>query len=269
MRRKRGGIVPTTPLVEFRVADVPTQDIVITIQGPDVGLLEPNAPADVEDPDLVMPDLIELFAHAARLGMWSGGASEPTESSAEVLASHHDPGQRKQTWHLRLNQVDRGGLRILYNLLTARTLDAISIRTESQTGPEPRRVRMLDRPLARFPDPFKPLPFQVDHAKPERSKDRVVHIIFSSPLDESQTDHAYAALETWTNLLLLGAYPPPELSPRESGAVPDLAFLLDPWTIEQSFTEVFLCDEAAFVPIINWAYRFHATGVPIDRITIV
>ena len=151
--------MPTTPLVEFRVADVPTQDIIVIIQGSDVELLEPNAPADVEDPDLVMPDLVELFARAARLGMWSGGASKPAESSAEVLASHHDAGQRKQTWRVRLNQIDRGGFRILYNLLTARTLDAISIRTEPQAGSEPRRVPMLDRPPAPIPRPLEVLPF--------------------------------------------------------------------------------------------------------------
>ena len=54
----------------------------------------------------------------------------------------------------------------------------------------------------------------------------------------------------------------------QSGAVPDLAFLLDPWTIEQAFTEAFFCDEAAFFAIMNWAYRFHSTGVPIVPITI-
>ena len=262
--------MPTTPRVEFLVADIPTQDIVVSIQGPDVELLEPNASADVEDPDLVIPDLVELFAQAARLGMWSGASSHPTESSAEVLASHHDPGQRKQTWHVRLNQIDRGGFRILYNLLTARTLDAISIQTGSPNGQEPLRGPMLECPPARFPDLFQPLPFKVDYAEPERStKDRVVRIIFASPLDEPQTERAYAALETWTNLLLLGGYPPPELPPRESGAVPDLAFLLDPWTIEQAFTEVFLCDEAAFVAIVNWAHRFHATGALIDRVIII
>ncbi len=257
----------SAPIVVFNVADTPSQDVTVSIQGPDVELFEPDARPEPLDPDLVIPDVVALFVEAGRLGMWSGGTENPAESCAEVLAFEHRATRWQRTWRIRLTQIDRGGFRVLYNLLSARDLESISIQSEKWPD-QPGRVHLLEEPPARFPELFKPAPFKIDYVRPERSKDRVVRIVFANPLDEAQTAQAYAALEVWTRLLLLGGYPPPGMVPEASGAIPDLAFLLDPWTIEQSFTEAFLCDEAAFVAPVNWATRLHLTGMPVEAVAI-
>lgn len=257
----------SAPVVAFNVADTPSQDVTVSIQGPDVELFEPDARPEPLDSDVVMPDVVALFVEAARLGMWSGGTGNPAESCGELLAFEHHAAQWQRTWRIRLTQIDRGGFRVLYNLLSARHLESISI--QSDTWPDqPGHVRLLEEPPARFPELLTPAPFRIDYVRPERSKDRVVRIVFANPLDEAQTAGAYAAFEVWTRLLLLGAYPLPGMAPEASGAIPDLAFLLDPFTIEQSFTEAFLCDEAAFVALVNWATRLHLTGVPVDTVAI-
>jgi len=259
--------VVSAPSVAFNVVDIPSQEVTVSIQGPDVALFEPDARPEPLDPDLVIPDVVALFVDAARLGMWSGGAEHPAASSAEVLAVEHHVARWQRTWRIRLTEIDRGGFRVLYNLLRARHLESISIQSE-ELPDQGGRVHLLEEPPARFPELFEPAPFTIDYVSPERSKDRVVRIVFASPLDEAETEKAYAALEVWTRLLLLGAYPLPGMAPEASGAIPDLAFLLDPWTIEQSFTELFLCDEAAFVAVVNWATRLHLTGVLVEAVAI-
>jgi hypothetical protein len=46
------------------------------------------------------------------------------------------------------------------------------------------------------------------------------------------------------------------------------AFQLDAWTVEQSFPELFLCDEASFDAVVGYARRLHRRGAMVDRVRV-
>jgi len=83
------------------------------------------------------------------------------------------------------------------------------------------------------PGVVQPLPFALDVEAPLCSKNRSIQIVFAAPPSEAAVDAILATFGLWSELLMLGGYPPEGASPAESGAMPETPFLLDEVTIER------------------------------------
>jgi hypothetical protein len=119
-----------------------------------------------------------------------------------------------------------------------------------------------------YPGVVRPLPFALDVEPPLRSKNRSIQIFFAAPLSDAVVDATLASFGLWSELLMLGGYPPDGASRAESGAIPDTPFLLDEVTIEQAFPEHFTADEAAFNAMINYAAAVHHSGVAVSEVFV-
>lgn len=242
------------------------QDLTVHVRGPDVLQLEAHAPPDAEAP---FPDLVERFAEAARLGFFAGPNDAPWTGRAEVLAKSDDLAQREQRWTVRLAGVDPGAFRILWNLLHARDLEAVSLRTAAPPGPGAGAVPLLDIPRLAYPPAPTRLSFEVIRGVPLKAhKDRGVQVTFQRPPPDEVMDELIRALERWTDLVLLGAYPEPGMDPKESGCFPEAPFQLDEITADAAFPEAFVADDAAFAAVVSHAALLHHAGHPIHSVVI-
>lgn len=236
------------------LAAAPRQEILIRTHGEDVPRFDTNGEADL---DVVVADPVAAFARAVTLGMFGEARAELAGQRVEAL---------EQSWWLRVEDVDAGALRVLANMLLGRELSSVEMSTASVDGAHP--VEKIDPARAPYRAPAS-LPFTLEREPPERpSRDRFVQIVFATPPAASLIEEVYGAFDAWDALLLLGGYPAPRRTPRASGAMPDPAFLLDACTVEQAFPDLFLCDEAGFVPLVEWAVRLHRTGALIDRVVV-
>jgi hypothetical protein len=255
-------------VAEFLISGAAAQQLTIIAEGEDVELFERNVPPAMAGSDEVMPDIIELFVKLAELGMFCGRRYTPASSGATLLKTEFDRERKRQTWLIETRHVDPGAFKVLANLLLARRLDRISIRTTSVSEPAAGQETLFPAPPEEYPgEPV--LPFALEHPSPHRAyRDRSIRIVFEREPQDSTLEQIYAVMDDWIRLLLLGSYPPESHAPSESGVIPDLAYLADPVTVDQSFAEAFICDEAAFVPIISWAVRLHSNVERIRKIVI-
>jgi hypothetical protein len=261
-------VVAAQPAGEFRVLDRGDQELVVSARGVDVELFEPNARPGVADPDRVMPDVVALFARCAQLGMFSGPAG-PVAEPVAVLGSQLERERRQQTWRLRVRELDPRALKVLWNLLAARDLEAFSILTAAPPADAVRGVAPLTSPPAAYPLLSSSLSFALEHVVPaRRMRDRGIRFFFARAPDDQVLEGYFAALGTWIELLLLGGYPPDGMPARQSGVIPELAFLYDPVTVEQAFPEAFVCHEDAWNAILNWAHHEHRAVCPLEKVEI-
>lgn len=253
------------PTIELDVPDAPYQDVVVQATGPETLLIEDF----ITDREAVngapMPDWVQLLVDAANLGMFGGAACSPWGSRARVMDRKFDASARTVTWEVALHCVDTGIFRVLSNLLRALLLDEVTIRTRIPQTPGPRVLL----PRLAYPATYLPTPFPVTAEwTPRPLRDRAVQIVFARKLDTQFVERSYRALETWTTLLLLGAYPTPRVHPRVAAVAPDVAYQLDAFTISQEFPEIFDCDEACFSCVVNWAHAIHHSVMPVESIRI-
>jgi hypothetical protein len=247
-------------IVVFHVDDLKEQEILIRIQGDDVLCFEENGSSG-GDPRTV-PDPVEAFVTAARLGMFPSPVALPWLSGAERMHREVDQTSRRQTSRIRLWNVDRGAFRVLVNLLLARTLERIEIATVR--GSEGDRSSGIEWAGLRYPAPYRPLPFPVDYEMPDRSsRERFLQLAFSRNPDTEELERIYAGLDVWSRLPLLGGYPADDMKPGHSAAVADPAFLLDPGTVEVAFPDLFLCDDDCYAAVTNWAHTVHHSVCPV------
>jgi hypothetical protein len=255
-------------LVDFHVFEQKQQELLISVQGNEVLHYEENAKDNGDEAPFVIPDLVEIFAQAANLGMLSGAFFQPWHSTAKILSKDKDLANKTHTWRISLNSIDKGGLLVLVNLFRGGDLEKITIGSLNRAAAISSSLPELDLQSLQYPGYYQPIPFRFDHELPERRyKDRMIQIIFATELEKPLTQKVYSALEKWTNLLLHGPFPDKETGPGKAGAIPSLAYQLDAFTIEQRF-EIFIGEEAAFHAIINYAHCLHHSGHPIEEIRI-
>ena len=242
------------------------QELVIRVRGADVLRLESRASPEEEAP---IPDLGDLFVRAARAGLLGGAAAPPWTARAEVLVAEVDPTEPRASWRLRLDAIDPGALRIMWNVLLARDLDEASmttVRPKETTGP---LAGSLDVARLPYPGVHGPLPFRLEVEPPDRSsRDRAVQIVFQRAPPEAVVDEVLGAFGLWTELLLLGGYPEDGMEASESGAFPEPPFQLDEVTVEQAFPEHFAADEAAFHAMVNHAIVVHRGGHAVAAVLV-
>jgi hypothetical protein len=237
----------------------------VEAEGAALAAFAPDASPTLPAADEEMPDIVELFAACAASGMFSGPGSDPTASAGVVVDASADPVARAKSWQLRLEGVDPGGFRVLRNLLEARGLDSFAIRPiGGDPGDFPDLEARLDYP-GTWPRPR----FGIHHERPHRpSQDRALRLVLASEPDDYALEGIYRDLDRWANLIVLGGYAPDGFDPARSGALPDLAYLHDPVTVEQGFGEAFIADEDAFNAAFNWAVRLDASGVQVREVVV-
>lgn len=248
------------PGLRFDVEVRQPQVLVIAIAGPDVALIErPDGPSRATSED-ALPDVVHLWARAAQLGMFGSARGPASPPSVRVSGPARD-AEGRASWRLDLDGVDWGALRVLTNLLLARRLEEVVVRTEqsaplpsaspSQRSPRPAQVALGTLAFPRAP---ARAPFVVTREPiVKASRQRAVRVEFSRPLSDADVDAAVAALDLWADLIVWGGYAAPDMEPRQSGALPDGALLYDETTVAQQFAEAFYCDEAAFDGVISYA----------------
>jgi hypothetical protein len=246
--------------LEFTVFDLKEQEVLVRIRGEDVLHFEGAGPAEGDGP--AMPDPVVAFVAAARLGMLTDPAVAPWLSGAEMTAREVDRASRQETCRVRVWNVAPGALRVLANLLLARTPERAEVKTAQV--PQGLSPSLLTLAALHYPPPFRPLPFPVDYEMPDRSsRERFLQIALAGSPRPNELDTIYAGLDVWSRLPLLGGYPADHMKPWQSAAVPDPAFLLDPSTVEQAFPDLFLCDDDCYAAVINWAHSLHHSGCPV------
>lgn len=249
----------------FDVIDVESQELLVEVRGRDVLFLERNAEGLDIDSDALMPDWVELFTRAVNAGMLCGASYPPWTSGAVCSVRELDLKNARQQWWLKVCNVDRGAFLVLMNLLGARSLDGLSVRTISEVGPAP----LLDLRTVQYPGYFSPLPFRLDWDVPMReTRNRSLRIEFVKEAADEAVEAAEAALKTWTDLLIFGAYPIERSNPAGSLAFPDEPYQFDAFTVAQGFLEIFACDEATFNAPINWAHTIHNSRADIAELAI-
>jgi hypothetical protein len=254
------------PSAWFEVLDLWPQDLRIRVRGGDVLSMQPHAPDDLESP---LPDLGQLAVSAARAGLFGGADSPPWAAAAELLATDVDLDAQQVAWRIRVDRIDPGAFRIIWNLLQAMD-DLAEVYLGTDDGPAAGRVRppRLDPARLAFPATYRSLPFTVSAQPAASSNDRSIQIVFAAPPSDAQVNATLAAFETWTTLLLFGGYAPQGMSPRDSGALPDPPFQLDGLAVEQAFPDRFVADEAAFSAVINHAVAVHHAGSAVSEVIV-
>ena len=174
--------------------------LVIRALGSDASLFGDDVPADVlED---VPPDPVAFFAACADAGMFQTGRNQ-IDGSFRILDATRGDSPEEYTWRAETNHFEARACSVLANMLMARHLDEVSMRS----------VGDVDRIRSIAPSEFPPRimsPFPVDHVTPPRTtKDRLVRIALARAPDDAALNRIYALSDQWIQLLLLGAYPLP------------------------------------------------------------
>jgi len=255
-------------LIKFDVIDAAEQSISVTAQGREVLLFTSNVSEEELDPVDATPDPVELFIEAANMGMFAGADHAATASRGRIIARNFDPQSQLQTWRVALASVDKGAFRILMNLLVALDL-RVEVKTISKLPSlTDDRPRLYYSDLA-YPGRRDPPPFRLEISRPSRrSVGRSVQIVFVREPDEHVVEVVYQGFEVWTKLLSWGAYPIGRTPPQQSGAISDLAYQHDAYSVVQAFPEYFGCDEASFNAVINWGQILHEKYCPLEQILI-
>lgn len=235
----------------------------VLAQGPGVLLLEPNAGASPPDPDAVTPDPLAFLAALVADGFFVPAATSGPEPALSITAARAAPEEQMQQWQLAARNLGPGLLRVLANLVVARQMERIEIAAAGPPLPELDATALPYAGLAAAPR------FAVDHVTPgQPHRARCIELTFSQPPDEAATETAFAILDDWLKLLLLGAYPRPGVSPIDAGLIPDIAQLVEPQMILQPIEVAFACDEAAFTPLITCLHTGKGRDLPLAAITI-
>jgi hypothetical protein len=241
----------------------------VAIQGEDVSNIQGNTSHGPPKNERPLPDPVHVFVEAARLGMFASSSAPPWQSGAEMLSKEVDLAKNRLTWHVRLRNVHQGAFRVLTNILSARLLDSISVKTILPETTERTKSALIDLWHLPYPSPHQPTPFIVDYEMPDRTgRERYLQFILASEPDDSVAEIVFAALDTWTWLLMLGGYPGDNMPPSQSAAAPEPAFMLDPRTIEQAFPDLFLCDDDCYAAVINYAQIVHRSIWPLEFLLI-
>src|SRR5262245_32512670 len=169
------------PSAWFEVLDLWPQDLRIRIRGGDVLSMQPHAPDDLE----ALPNLGQLVVSAARAGLFGGADSPPWAAAAELLATEVDLDAQEAAWRIRLDRIDPGAFRIIWNLLGVMDLAEAYLGTDDAPAAERVRPPRLDLARLAYPAAYRSLPFTVS-APSMLSNDRSIQIVFAAPPSDAQ-----------------------------------------------------------------------------------
>jgi hypothetical protein len=244
------------------------QTLRIDAVGKDIAWMDGNRAPERDDSEDAVPDVVDRWARAARVGLLGGSFAPPEACGAVVQSRIFDAGTQRQQWIVSVERVDWGALRVLINLLTARQLDGVTIRTvPGDAGPPAREVDVASLAYPTLDDAS--LPFAVSRAElVSARKARAVKIAFASAPADPVVDGAVDALDLWAELVVWGGYAARGTDPRRSGGLPDGALLYDEVSVAQSFMEAFVCDEAAFEAVLSYGIVLHRTVAGVAEVRI-
>ncbi len=255
------------PELILNISDSSDQDVSVEAIGRDVLEFEANRQEKPPTSEMALPDPVMTLVAAAERGAFAHPLTEPWTSKIELLGKKVGLAEQKQFWMLRLRKIDMGAILVLANMLQARVLDRVTIRTVSPEGAEPGLPRLTSIAALTFPQIVPRQPFTVDYAPERLSRERSVEIVFTREA-ASFADEVYSALEHWSTILMLGGYPPTGTPSYQSAAVAEPAFLLDPQTVLLEFPDLFLCDENCFAGLVNLTRTLHQTLCPVQTLVI-
>jgi hypothetical protein len=216
----------------------------IHVRGEGVSEIETNAPENPSDPDALTPDPILFLQKCCRMGFFS--AANAPSLVFDVIENRAKVALQEQHWRIHMSGVKFELLRVFCNVLLGRNFDSIQIESEDSAGNHSDWLNVPESYAGLTTDQF-----ELDYEEPFRAyRDRSVKVHLRDRPSDDQLSRIYEIIELWNGLLLLGAYPPGGCDPKWSGAAPDVASIVEPRLIEQTFPEIFMCNEAAFAPLV-------------------
>jgi hypothetical protein len=256
------------PSIAFDVYEGREQTLFISVTGSDVLEFEGNVEKEPDSRTRALPDPVQVFITVAQHGMFAHPMTLPWLSTAELIDKKVYLAGRKQSWHVSLRNIDHGALLVLANMLLARQLDSIEIRSAVPEKKDPSGTHFTDITQLVSPVLRTDTSFRVDYEVPDRaSRERVIELTFAREAEEF-AERVYAALESWAMLLMLGGYPGPKQRPYQSAALAEPAFLLEPETIQLEFPDLFLSAEDSFAAIVNYAQMADHAICPVKLLSI-
>lgn len=239
-------------------------NLLIEARGEAARYFEPNAKAlRIDDPDdLVGPDPVLLWLRMAAAGF----ADHPLDGAPRValLSSEFDPDQHLQRWFIEAENLDRGQLRIVRNMINARGVPEVAMGLEGSAQPLP--LDVLD-----FPACPPPPGVACDYTPPEADdivRHRSLRIELAAAHDAALARRLCADLDVWIEVVCRSGWCPDDAEPADAGAMPCAAYALDSHTLAVDFDGYFRADEACFDAISAYAHRLLAMDVPVASITI-
>jgi hypothetical protein len=253
--------------VAMHVLDAMPQDIVVRATGNDVALLRPRAEMGVEAAPDALPDPLDVFVRAVNQQMFALGRGTACRSSARLEQWPREAAERTATWVVRIDHVHPACLRVLYNLLSARDFDSVEVRGTAAASTA--GARSFDAASAAYPPALKALSFDVEYEDGNRVlRDRLLQVEFLAHPADDVVDRLSDVLTLWCDLLQLGAYPPEDMAPREAGVLPEGPILLDEYTVQIAFPELFQADDKAFDAMLNHLHCLTWLGTDIAKVRI-
>ncbi|MEL7090407.1 MAG: hypothetical protein AAFN94_01615 [Pseudomonadota bacterium] len=249
------------PAFAFHLDASQNGTLFVDAAGPGISLIEANAPPNPVDPDAITPDPVEFLSSCVAEGLFARWDMNGPEAQFEIQDT--DVAGSRQTWRVTYQNLDPGVLRILANMLVARGLETLSI-----TGDQPPQASFApgDIPLPTHRPPDR---FEIDYKMPAVSnRERSVLMTFHTEPSDAEHAQVIAFLDMWNTLVLLGAYPMDDQSPRDSGFIPEMATLAGAHAIVQDIDIAFACSEAAFVPIPSYFTHGNGKPIPLQKLTL-
>jgi hypothetical protein len=230
--------------------------------GPGVERLRPDIDIRaLPDPEEQRIDPVALLAAGALQGLFSGstGVTGKITAHSQRLA-HSRPDVAH--WKLFLEGVDPGALRLLVAMLDGHELDFAEIVADGYAG-----TTSTDSTLLPYPSCTTPREFVFAYERPTKSHGaRGVRLVFAYPPEDATLDLVIAALDTWANIVMAGAY---SNSDPHAGAFAEQATLEEPCVVGVSLPLWSGANELMFSPVVNLARRIHALHAPLERLEIL
>jgi hypothetical protein len=239
-------------------------NLLIEAHGEAVCYFEPNATAlGLDDPDdLVSPDPVWLWMRMAAAGF----ADHPDDGAPRLalLSREFDPRQHRQRWLIDVENLDRGQLRIVRNLLLARGVVEVSMHLADDRTP---------LPLHELAFPACPSPFGVacNYTAPDEAdvvRHRSLRIELAAAHDAALARRLCDDLDVWIEVVCRSGWCPDDAEPADAGAMPCAAHALDSHTLAIDFDGFFRVDEACFDAVCAYAHRLHAMDIQVASITV-
>ena len=238
------------------------QQFRVAALGPGVQGLRPDIDIRaLPDPEVQRIDPVALLATGALHGLFSGstGVAGKITAHAQRLAPSRPDGAH---WKLLLEGVDLGALRLLAAMLDGYEFDFAEIVAEGYAG-----TASMDSTLLPYPSCTTPREFVFAYERPTKSHGaRGVRLVFAYPPEDATLDLVIAALDTWANIVMAGAY---SHSDPQAGAFAEQATLEEPRVVGVSLPLCSGTNELMFSPVVNLARRIHALHAPLERLEIL
>jgi hypothetical protein len=239
-------------------------NLLIEACGEALRYFEPNAKAlGIDDPDdLVGPDPVLLWLRMASAGFADDHVNGPPRVA--LLSSEFGHEQHLQRWFIEAENLDRGQLRIVRNLIKARGVPEVAMVLEGSTQPLP--LDGLD-----FPACPPPPGVTCDYTPPAEDdiiRHRSLRIELAAAHDAALARRLCADLDVWIEVVCRSGWCPDDGEPADAGAMPCAAYALDSHTLAVDFDGYFRVDEACFDAVSAYAHRLSAMDVQVASISI-